>query len=346
MELETNIETTAEASPQAPPKKKEKRRAKLREVLTFLRYYAPYVLLLLLAPQVERNIVFHSGGQAWFQLPYWAILAAVALPLAFLCIWLRPLGDRPVFRFAALLLPMQFYFMLRFSARTSPIIALGLILACVLFAIGSRLVILRKSMRTPKNYPLHDNSDECQKLSKTNRRRVLCQTVPFAAALLLVFSVMGALPERHPPDPGLFTAQAAFLPATAQPVDHLQLISPAHWGGLTQRQRRHALQALLNAETRALNIAPIRLEDPAIFELQSSEGVSIRRALRSGRGQVEARIHAVSFAAYYHRLSQNSALDPADFDARATAYAARRVTHYTALLAADSHPEESEGLGL
>ena len=339
METETKPEMTAEVLPEAQASQeipaqerignRPKYKKKFHDWLAFLQHYAPYGLLLLLAPQVERNIVFYYGGQAWFQLPYWAILAAVALPLAAVYVWLRPIGDQPLFRFAALLLPMQFFFMLQFSARTSPMIAIGLIAACVAYAIICRIVILRKCTRTPSK--MHED-DECHKLTKTHRRRVLCQAVPFAAGLLLVFSIMGALPERAPTDPGLFTAEAAFLPAATQPVDRLQMISPARWGGLTQRERREALQALLNAETRALNIAPIRLDDEAIFEVQSRQGISIRRALRSGRNQAEARIRAVSFAAYYHRLAQNSALNPTDFDAQATAYAERRVAHYMALL--------------
>jgi len=339
--VETNTEILAEVLMEEKPKEKHKK--KRWEWLAFLQHYAPYALLLLLAPQVERHIVFYSGGQAWFPLPYWLILGAVAIPLGLTCLWLRPLGDHPVFRFAALLLPMQFYFMLRFSARTNPMIAVGLIAACVVFAIVCRIAILKKSARTPAgNYPFNDDSDECQKLNKKHRCRVLCHTVTFASALLLVFSIMGALPTREMPDPGLFTAEGAFLPATTQPVDRLQQLSSAHWGGLTQRERREVLQTLLNAETRALNMAAIRLDDEAIFDLQGSGGVSIRRALRSGRNQMDARVRAVSYAAYYHRLTQNSAIDPADFDERATAYAERRVTHYTALFAVSGQTEAEE----
>ena len=344
----TEIDVLADVPQEAKPEEKQEKRwrkawwrKKIREWLAFLQHYAPYALLLLLAPQVERHIVFYSGGEALFPLPYWLILGAVAVPLGLAYLWLRPAGEHPVFRFAALLLPMQFYFMLLFSARTSPVIALGLIAACVVFGIACRIWLLRKVARTPaENYPFHEDSDECQKLNKPHRCRVLRYTVTFASALLLVFSVMGALPEREAADPGLFTAEGAFLPA--QPVDRLQLLSPAHWGGLTARERREVLQTLLNAETRALNMAPMRLDDEAIFELQGSGGMSIRRALRSGRNQMEGRVRAVSYAAYYHRLAQNDAIDPADFDERAGDYADRRVAHYAALLEAGRHQEEED----
>jgi len=316
-------------------------------VMAFLRHYAPYALLLLLAPQMNHNIVFFSEGEAIGQLPYWLILGAATLPLALLSLWLRPIGDHPFFRFSALLLPIELYFMLRFASRTGRLwLPFALLILCTLSVLISHLGSLsagtRKAKKSPApdgNFPsaveaaiaqkhLEDFNGDKPSLMKEHWRRVLCYSVPCMAALLLVFAVAGALPE--PRDDGLFTAIAQ-----EEARYGLSQLSQKHWAGLSSREKREAMQLLLNLEADALNISRFSLGDESIFSLGSREIMSVRRALRTGKAQAEARIRAVCYAAYYRMQELNAApeqFDAAQADKGAAAYADARAAHYMQLI--------------
>jgi len=308
-------------------------------VMAFLRHYAPYALLLLLAPHVMEGIVFFDeGGEAMFRISYWVILFAPIIPLTLLSLWLRPIGDHPFFRFSALLLPIQLYFTLQYASRTGYLwLPFALLIACTLIVLLSHLLSLFMGARKPKKKPApggqlpnvmetaiaqkHEDDLNGGKSSmmKEHWRYVLCYSVPCMAALLLAFAVMGALPES--PDTGLFTAISQ-----EESRRSLMHLSQRYWAGLSSREKREAMQLLLNLEADHLEIGRLSLDDEAIFGLRSESrgAISIRRALRTGRAQAEARIRAVCYAAFYYSLTDNVE----DHDAKAAAYAEGRVAHY------------------
>lgn len=339
--------------------------------MVLFRNYAPYGMLLLLAPLVNTHIDFlDSTGQVAFSLPYAITLLATALPLLLLWIWLHP-GDPPFFRFAALCLPTEFYFLLMAFRRSPGVLvipmiwlAVGILLYHFIDGLRSTEKPEKKQKNKEEDEPLNAalvekaienkrlrdlNQGEGRRLNQAHYRRVLRFGVRYAAALFAVFIAVGAVVNT----PAIFSSGAMVvsvntLPAAApeeqegealpfsieQAMGDIALLSPVRWGELSQDQRESAMQALLNAELDNLSLAPTNIDDKEIHTLRAKNKLSIKQALKSNKNKLSERIQAVCYAAYCKKLlTIASAVDLKTYEADAMAYVERRCDYYSVLIA-------------
>jgi len=318
-----------------------------KPAMRFARHCVPFGLLLLLAPRIGYAIEFNS-----FPLPYWAVLLTTALPLAALYLWLLPMEDTPFFRFAALCLPLETYFMLSFAGGMSailPLILLGVGFAALLvYNFFSSTDEINKNKFGAENASEMERAMEFggrrrlkmlrgvdQAQMKGHYRKLLRFGVLALAALFLVPAALGAaqgasdaehdralpVPERTEEPPAPFTIENA--------MHSIALLDAEHWKELNKGQKERAMQALLDAELHSQLLPPAELADKRYYNLKRREYMSIKQAMSTGNDQTDDRIRAVCCAVYVAKmLGMAEEIDPQVYNDNIARYVDDRAVEY------------------